>query len=103
MIPNTFYGYALTGAFDDTEHDWVLRYGGGYIATMKPRDSATFLSMSRQAGAPVHNGVGVPRCRPTPGPALTRPLPDFPPDTPKIPHVQGKDSPTPPLHPPPPP
>jgi hypothetical protein len=59
MIPNTFYGYTLVGTVGDPERGPSLRYGGGYIATIKPRDSATFLSMSRQAGANVDNGVGV--------------------------------------------
>ena len=59
MIPNTFYGYTLVGTVGDPERGPSLRYGGGYIAMIKPRDSATFLSMSRQAGANVDNGVGV--------------------------------------------
>jgi hypothetical protein len=59
MIPNTFYGYSLVSALGDPEKGPSLRWGGGYIATIKPRDSATFLSMSRQAGANVDNGVGV--------------------------------------------
>ena len=53
MIPQTFYGYTLTGTFGNAETGPTFRYGGGYIATLKPRDSATFLSMSRQAGANV--------------------------------------------------
>jgi hypothetical protein len=59
MIPNTFYGYTFVGSLGDAEQGAALRYGGGYIATIKPRDQATFLSMSRQAGANVDNGVGV--------------------------------------------
>ena len=59
MIPNTFYGYTLVGTVGDAETGPSLRYGGGYIATIKPRESATFLSMSRQAGANVDNGVGM--------------------------------------------
>src|SRR5258708_33721606 len=96
MIPNTFYGYALTGAFDDTEHDWSLRYGGGYIATMKPRDSATFLSMSRQAGANVDNGVGGAGGSPPRGPAAVGALADYAPGRPNLAHVAGHDVATPP-------
>jgi hypothetical protein len=69
MIPNTFYGYSLVGTFSDPDKDLSLRYGGGYIATIKPRDSATFISMSRDAGANVDNGVGVVGARLTWGPA----------------------------------
>ena len=66
---NTVYGYTLTGTFGDPEHGPTFRYGGGYIATIKPRDSATFLSMSRQAGANVDYGTGVLGGRLTWGPA----------------------------------
>ncbi len=45
MIPNTFEGVTLSGKLD-----WV-RYDVGYLATIKPRDSNDFISMSRQAGA----------------------------------------------------
>src|SRR5262249_49316077 len=45
------------GTLGDGPH---FRYGAGYIATMKARDSPVFISMSRQAGAlDVDNGVGV--------------------------------------------
>src|SRR6266571_1631048 len=50
MIPNTFEGVTLSGKLD-----WV-RYDVGYLATIKPRDSNDFISMSRQAGA---SGKGV--------------------------------------------
>jgi hypothetical protein len=60
MIPNTFYGYALQGSLGTLGDGPHFRYGAGYIATMKARDSPVFLSMSRQAGAlDVDNGVGV--------------------------------------------
>jgi len=59
MIPNTFSGYTLIGSFGDGEKSPQLTYGAGYITAIKPRDSATFVSMSRQAGADVDNGVGV--------------------------------------------
>ena len=58
MTPNTFYGYVLQGTFGDPEAGPALRYGGGYIAAMKPRDADVFTSMSRAAGANVERGVG---------------------------------------------
>jgi hypothetical protein len=59
MTPNTFYGYALQGAAGNPEGGPRFRYGGGYIAAMKPRDSDQFTSMARAAGANVDRGVGV--------------------------------------------
>src|SRR5262245_29042180 len=46
MVPNTFEAATLSGKLD-----WV-RYGLGYVAAIKPRDSNDFIAMSRQAGAP---------------------------------------------------
>ena len=90
MIPNTFYGYSLTGSWGDPEHGPVLRYGGGYIATIKPRDSATFLSMSRQAGANVDNGAGVLGGRLTWGLASIGAIEYYVQDTLNIAYVEGK-------------
>jgi len=45
MIPNTFEAVTVGGNFD-----W-LRYDGGYVMKIKPRDSNDFISMSKQAGA----------------------------------------------------
>jgi hypothetical protein len=45
MLPNTFEAVTVGGNFD-----W-LRYDGGYVMKIKPRDSNDFISMSRQAGA----------------------------------------------------
>jgi hypothetical protein len=90
MIPNTFYGYSLTGSLGDAEHGASLRYGGGYIATIKPRDSATFLSMSRQAGANVDNGVGVAGGRFTWGPASIGAIEYYAQDTLNIAYAEGK-------------
>jgi hypothetical protein len=60
MIPNAFYGYALQGTLGTLGDGPHFRYGAGYIATIKPRDSAVFISMSEKAGAPgTSNGVGV--------------------------------------------
>ena len=90
MIPNTFYGYTLVGAVGDPERGPSLRYGGGYIATIKPRDSATFLSMSRQAGANVDNGVGVLGGRLTWGPASVGLVEYFCQDTLNIGYVEAE-------------
>lgn len=59
MIPNTFDGYSLVSTLGDPQNGPSLRWGGGYISSIKPRDSPTFVSMSRQAGANVDNGLGV--------------------------------------------
>jgi len=57
MVPNTFYGYMLTGSQEDKGRDLSVRYGGGYLATIKQRDSDTFMSMAQAAGAPVDRGT----------------------------------------------
>jgi hypothetical protein len=90
MIPNTFYGYSLIGSFGDAENGPALRFGGGYIATMKPRDQATFISMSRQAGANVDNGVGALGGRFTWGPASIGAIEYFCQDTLNIAYIEGK-------------
>jgi hypothetical protein len=60
MSPNTFYGYTIHGTFgDEASGGPALRYGGGYIAAMKERNSTEFISMSRVAGASEDRGVGV--------------------------------------------
>ena len=69
MTPNTFYGYVLRGTLGDPAAGPAFRYGGGYIAAMKPRDADVFTSMSRVAGANVDRGVGVAGGRMTWGPA----------------------------------
>ena len=59
MTPNTFYGYALQGGMENPDKGLSFRYGGGYIAAIKQRDSTNFVSMSRAAGADVDRGVGL--------------------------------------------
>jgi hypothetical protein len=60
MSPKTFYGYTIHGTFgDEASGGPALRYGGGYIAAMKERNSTEFISMSRVAGANEDRGVGV--------------------------------------------
>ncbi|MEI8151426.1 MAG: hypothetical protein WCG92_07495 [Hyphomicrobiales bacterium] len=46
----------LTGHQEDKGRDLSVRYGGGYLATIKQRDSDTFVSMAQAAGAPVDRG-----------------------------------------------
>jgi hypothetical protein len=90
MIPQTFYGYTMTGSFGEAEQGPHFRYGGGYIATLKPRDSATFLSMSRQAGANVDYGTGVLGGLLTWGPASIGAIEYYTQDTLNIAYVEGK-------------
>jgi hypothetical protein len=59
MSPKTFYGYTLRGNFGNPETGPALRYGGGYIAAMKERNSTQFVSMSQSAGAADPRGTGV--------------------------------------------
>ncbi|MBS0525860.1 MAG: OprD family outer membrane porin [Proteobacteria bacterium] len=60
MSPKTFYGYVLHGSFgDEASGGPYFRYGGGYIAAMKERNSTEFISMSRVAGASEDRGTGV--------------------------------------------
>ncbi|MBV8187503.1 MAG: OprD family outer membrane porin [Alphaproteobacteria bacterium] len=60
MTPNTFYGYTLIGNTDEIWKDGPsLRYGAGYFATIKLRNTNVFQSMSRAAGANADNGVGL--------------------------------------------
>lgn len=49
MIPNTFEAYALRGTVGP------VRYFGGYVAAMKPRDYSEFMNMAEAAGAPNAN------------------------------------------------
>src|SRR5262245_21803034 len=61
MTPNTFQGVTLGGKVD-----WV-RYLGGYLWQIKPRNSDEFVSMSEKAGAPgTNNGASLGGVRLTP-------------------------------------
>jgi hypothetical protein len=57
MTPNTFEGYSFQGASGGKEGAPGFRYGGGYIAKIKERNSDEFVWMSRDAGAKVDRGV----------------------------------------------
>jgi hypothetical protein len=53
MTPNTFEGVTLGGKVD-----WV-KYLGGFLWKIKPRNSDEFISMSEQAGGPANSNDGV--------------------------------------------
>jgi hypothetical protein len=53
MTPNTFEGLTLGGKFD-----WV-KYLGGFLWKIKPRNSDEFISMSQQAGGGTNSNDGV--------------------------------------------
>lgn len=57
MVPNTFEGYTVTGAWGGKDGAPGLKYGGGYITKIKPKNSDDFVWMSQQAGAPNKTGV----------------------------------------------
>lgn len=60
MIPNTFEGYTLVGKHGGKDGAPELRYGGGYITKIKPRDSDEFINMSEAAGVKqVDRGVAL--------------------------------------------
>jgi len=60
MTPNTFEGYTLVGKHGGKDGAPELRYGGGYITKIKPRDDDTFISMSEAAGTKkVDRGVAL--------------------------------------------
>jgi outer membrane porin, OprD family len=57
MSPNTFEAYGFQGHAGDRKQGPEFAYGGGYIAKIKPRNSETFIPMSKEAGADVKRGV----------------------------------------------
>ena len=60
MTPNTFEGYTLVGKHGGKDGAPELRYGGGYITKIKPRDDDTFIPMSEAAGTKkVDRGVAL--------------------------------------------
>jgi hypothetical protein len=91
MAPNTFYGYTLIGSTgDSTTGGPSFRYGAGYIAAIKLRDSNNFQSMSRAAGANVDNGVGVAGILMNWGPAYAGAVEYYCQDTLNIAYLEGK-------------
>jgi len=59
MTPKTFEGYTFQGSSGGKDGGPGFRYGGGYITKIKERNSDDFVSMSRDAGAPVDRGVAL--------------------------------------------
>lgn len=59
MSPNTFQGYAFQGSAGGEPGQPNFRYGAGYIADIKQKNSTDFVSMSQVAGANVDRGVAV--------------------------------------------
>jgi len=59
MSPKTFEGYTFQGASGGNDGAPGFKYGGGYITKIKERNSDDFVSMSRDAGAPVDRGVAL--------------------------------------------
>lgn len=89
MTPNTFYGYTLAGKAD-LGNGAGARYGGGYVATMKPRDAEMFTSMSRVAGASADRGTGVAGGMVTWGPLSVGAIEYYTQDTINIAYGEGK-------------
>jgi hypothetical protein len=57
MTPNTFEGATLYGKVGGEDGNPEVRFGTGYIATIKPRNSEEFIWMSEAAGATADRGV----------------------------------------------
>jgi hypothetical protein len=59
MTPNTFLVYAIQGVADSADDSKSLRFGGGYVDKIKPRNAQDFESMATAAGAPTGVTRGV--------------------------------------------
>lgn len=57
MTPNTFELLVLQGLSELGPGDATLKYGFGWLDTIKPRNSDEFVSMGLESGAPVERGV----------------------------------------------
>jgi len=91
MTPNTFYGYVLESSFGDPDSGKpAVRVGGGYIATIKPRDAVDFQSMARAAGVNTDAGVGLGGALLTWGPGSIGAIDYFCQDTLNIAYIEGK-------------
>jgi len=90
MTPNTFYGYTVIGGTDERSTGPSFRYGAGYIAAIKLRNTNVFQSMSRAAGANADNGVGVIGGLMNWGPAYIGAVEYYCQDTLNIAYIEGK-------------
>ena len=91
MTPNTFYGYVLQSAIGDPDSgNPAVRFGGGYIATIKPRDAVNFQSMAQAAGVNTSAGVGLAGALLTWGPASIGAIEYFCQDTINIAYIEGR-------------
>lgn len=90
MSPKTFYGYAVKGIFGNPQTGPAFRYGGGYLAAMKERNSTEFISMSRSAGADQDRGAGVAGGLFTWGPLSIGAIEYYSQDTINIAYAEGK-------------
>jgi hypothetical protein len=91
MTPNTFYGYVLESAIGDPDSGKpALRFGGGYVATIKPRDAIDFQSMAQAAGVNTPAGVGAGGAILTWGPGSLGAFEYFCQDTINIAYIEGK-------------
>lgn len=90
MTPNTFYGYVLEGSVGDTAGGKpAVRFGGGYIAAIKPRGAVDFRSMAQAAGVNTSAGVGSAGALLTWGPVSVGAIEYFAQDTINIAYGEG--------------
>lgn len=90
MTPNTFYGYVVEGSTGSAEPGRpMLHFGGGYVATIKPRDAVRFQSMAQAAGVNTSAGVGVAGARLDWGSGTIGAIDYFCQDTMNIAYVEG--------------
>jgi hypothetical protein len=90
MTPNTFYGYVLQSTIGDpADGNPSARFGGGYIATIKPRGANDFEPLARAAGANSDSGVGLGGGVLTWGPASIGAFEYFCQDTVNIAYIEG--------------
>jgi hypothetical protein len=90
MTPNTFYGYVLQGSIGDPDSGKpAVRFGGGYIAAIKPRDAVDFQSMAQAAGVNRSAGVGSAGALLTWGPVSIGGIDYFCQDTINIAYAEG--------------
>ena len=91
MTPNTFYGYVLEGSVGDPDSGKPsIHFGGGYIATIKPRDAVDFQSMAQAAGVNSSAGVGAGGVRLDWGAASIGAVEYFCQDTINIAYIEGR-------------